>query len=170
LFILQQERNLYQIYQQQITECDTALAAYLQTLDDKVEPGSQPPAAEANKRAGSNAPTSFDVRGGTVLDLRCGTDMIDKAELKSRHSAGYVWHNGSSCFIDVSPLEGAARAIPHEHRIFDLKFELFSSVRDLLESRIHVDFAIAPTTVQNSIRFGPPATSYCSETRKTRNL
>jgi len=63
LFILQQELNLYQTYQQQIAECDTALAAHLQTLEDKVEAGSQPPAAKANKRAGGNAPTSFDLRG-----------------------------------------------------------------------------------------------------------
>jgi transposase len=32
LFILQQELDLYQIYQQQIAECDTALAVHLQTL------------------------------------------------------------------------------------------------------------------------------------------
>src|ERR1039458_9292074 len=70
---LQQERNLYQIYQQQITECDTALAAHLQTLDDKVDPGSQPPAAKPSKRAGSNAPTSFDVRG--ELYRISGTDL-----------------------------------------------------------------------------------------------
>jgi transposase len=73
LFILQQERNLYQIYQQQIAECDTALAAHLQTLDDKVEPGSQPPAAKPSKRAGSNAPTGFDVRG--ELYRISGTDL-----------------------------------------------------------------------------------------------
>jgi transposase len=73
LFILQQERNLYQIYQQQIAECDTALAIHLQTLNDKVEPGSQPPAAKPNKRAGSNAPTSFDVRG--ELYRISGTDL-----------------------------------------------------------------------------------------------
>ncbi len=73
LFILQQELNLYQTYQQQIAECDTALAAHLQTLEDKVEPGSQPPAAKANKRAGSNAPTSFDLRG--ELYRVSGTDL-----------------------------------------------------------------------------------------------
>ena len=73
LFILQQERNLYQIYQLQIAECDTALAAHLQTLDDKVEPGSQPPAAKPSKRAGSNAPTGFDVRG--ELYRISGTDL-----------------------------------------------------------------------------------------------
>lgn len=39
LFILKQERNLYQTYQQQIAECDAALAAHLQSLDDKAEPG-----------------------------------------------------------------------------------------------------------------------------------
>jgi transposase len=73
LFILQQERNLYQIYQLQIAECDTALAAHLQTLDDKVEPGSQPPAAKPSKRAGSNAPTGFDARG--ELYRISGTDL-----------------------------------------------------------------------------------------------
>jgi transposase len=73
LFILQQELNLYQTYQQQIAECDTALAAHLQTLEDKVEPGSQPPAAKANKRAGGNAPTSFDLRG--ELYRVSGTDL-----------------------------------------------------------------------------------------------
>ena len=73
LFILQQELNLYLIYQQQIAECDTALAAHLQTLEDMVEPGSQPPAAKANKRAGSNAPTSFDLRG--ELYRISGTDL-----------------------------------------------------------------------------------------------
>src|SRR4029077_12893067 len=61
LFILQQELNLYQTYQQQIAD-DTALAAHLQTLEDKVEADSQPPAAKANKRAGGSAPTSFDLR------------------------------------------------------------------------------------------------------------
>jgi transposase len=73
LFILQQERNLYQTYQQQIAECDTALAVHLQTLEDKVEPGSQPPAAKPSKRAGSNAPTGFDVRG--ELYRISGTDL-----------------------------------------------------------------------------------------------
>jgi transposase len=73
LFILQQELNLYQTYQQQIAECDTALAAHLQTLEDKVEADSQPPAAKANKRAGGNAPTSFDLRG--ELYRISGTDL-----------------------------------------------------------------------------------------------
>jgi len=73
LFILQQELNLYQTYQQQIAECDIALAAHLQTLEDKVEAGSEPPAAKANKRAGSNAPTSFDLRG--ELYRISGTDL-----------------------------------------------------------------------------------------------
>lgn len=62
LFILKQERNLYQTYQQQIAECDAALAAHLQSLHDKAEPGSQPPAAKPNKRAGGNAPTNFNLR------------------------------------------------------------------------------------------------------------
>lgn len=63
LFILKQERNLYQTYQQQIAECDAALAAHLQSLDDKAEPGSQPPVAKPSKRAGGNAPTNFNLRG-----------------------------------------------------------------------------------------------------------
>ena len=39
VFILQQERNLYLIYQQQIAECDTALATHLQSLDNKSKRG-----------------------------------------------------------------------------------------------------------------------------------
>jgi len=73
LFILQQELNLYQVYQEQIAECDTALAAHLQTLEDKVEPGSEPPVAKAGKKAGSNTPTSFDLRG--ELYRISGTDL-----------------------------------------------------------------------------------------------
>jgi transposase len=69
LFILQQELNLYQVYQEQIAECDTALAAHLQTLENKVEPGSEPPVA----KAGNNAPTSFDLRG--ELYRISGTDL-----------------------------------------------------------------------------------------------
>jgi len=63
LFILQQEFNLYQTYQQQIAECDIALQAHLQTLEDKIEPDSQLPPAKANKKARGNAPTGFDLRG-----------------------------------------------------------------------------------------------------------
>jgi transposase len=73
LFILRQELNLYQIYQQQIAECDTALAAHFEILADKAAPGNQPPAAKAGKKAGSNAPTSFDLRG--ELYRISGTDL-----------------------------------------------------------------------------------------------
>ncbi|HXY49103.1 MAG TPA: IS110 family transposase [Terriglobales bacterium] len=73
LFILQQEVNLYRIYQQQIEECDTALLAHLQTLDDRTEPGSPLPPAKTNKRAGGNAPTGFDLRG--ELYRISGTDL-----------------------------------------------------------------------------------------------
>ena len=38
-----------------------------------MEPGSQPPASKPNKRAGSNAPTSFDVHG--ELYRISGTDL-----------------------------------------------------------------------------------------------
>jgi hypothetical protein len=70
---LQQERNLYLIYQEQIAECDAALAVHLQSLDNKSEPGSQPPTTRAGKRAGSNAPTAFDLRG--ELYRTSGTDL-----------------------------------------------------------------------------------------------
>lgn len=73
LFILQQELDLYHIYQQQLAECDTALCAHLQSLDDRIQPGSQLPPAKANKKAGSNAPTSFDLRG--ELYRISGTDL-----------------------------------------------------------------------------------------------
>jgi transposase len=63
LFILQQELHVYQIYQQQIVECDAALQAHLQTVENKSEPTSQLPPPKANKKAGDNAPTRFDLRG-----------------------------------------------------------------------------------------------------------
>lgn len=63
LFILRQELSLYETYQGQIEECDQALAAHLQTLEDQAQPGSQPPPAKSNKRAGGNAPKNFDIRG-----------------------------------------------------------------------------------------------------------
>jgi len=73
LFILQQELNLYHVYQKQIAECDTALQAHLQTLSDKSEPTSKLPPAKTNKKAGSNAPTAFDLRG--ELYRISGTDL-----------------------------------------------------------------------------------------------
>jgi transposase len=73
LFILQQELDLYHIYQQQIAECDTALHAHLQTLEDKAKPDSKLPPPQANKKAGSNAPTTFNLRG--ELYRISGTDL-----------------------------------------------------------------------------------------------
>lgn len=73
LFILQQELDLYHIYQQQLAECDIALFAHLQSLEDRIQLGSQLPAAKANKKAGSNAPTGFDLRG--ELYRISGTDL-----------------------------------------------------------------------------------------------
>jgi transposase len=73
LFILQQEVDLYHIYQQQIAECDTALCAHLQTLEDKAKPDSKLPPTKANKKAGNNAPSNFDLRG--ELYRISGTDL-----------------------------------------------------------------------------------------------
>ena len=73
LFILQQELDLYHIYQRQIAECDSALHAHLQTVEDKSEPTSKLPPAKANKKAGNNAPTTFDLRG--ELYRISGTDL-----------------------------------------------------------------------------------------------
>jgi hypothetical protein len=70
---LQQELDLYHIYQQELAECDTALCAHLQSLEDRIQPGSRLPPAKANKKAGSNAPTSFDLRG--ELYRISGTDL-----------------------------------------------------------------------------------------------
>ena len=47
--------------------------AHLQSLEDRIRPGSQLPPAKANKKAGSNAPTSFDLRG--ELYRISGTDL-----------------------------------------------------------------------------------------------
>ncbi|HEY8668720.1 MAG TPA: IS110 family transposase [Tepidisphaeraceae bacterium] len=62
LFILRQQMQTYGAYQKRIEECDEALAAHLMTMEDKAEPGSQPPLPKAGKRAGGNAP-QFNLRG-----------------------------------------------------------------------------------------------------------
>ncbi len=72
LFLLRQERNLYEIYQRQIKECEQELAAHLKTLDDRVEPGCQLPLPPANKRPGG-APSNFDLR--SELYRISGTDL-----------------------------------------------------------------------------------------------
>ena len=49
------------------------MCAHLQSLGDRSQPGSRLPPAKANKKAGSNAPTSFDLRG--ELYRISGTDL-----------------------------------------------------------------------------------------------
>ena len=73
LFLLRQERNLYEIYQRQMKECDQELAAHLKTLDDRAEPGCPLPPPPANKRPGGNAPSHFDLR--SELYRISGTDL-----------------------------------------------------------------------------------------------
>ena len=72
LFILRQERDIYGEYQKRIEECDDAIQAHLQTMDDKAGLGSRPAAPKAGKRAGGNAPR-FDLR--TELYRISGIDL-----------------------------------------------------------------------------------------------
>ena len=72
LFILEQERHLYQIYQQQIAECDTALAAHLQTFDDKV--GTRSPTTRSKAQQESRRQCSDQFRS-------CAESYTASAEL-----------------------------------------------------------------------------------------
>jgi hypothetical protein len=74
LFLLRQERNLYEIYQRQFKECEQELAAHLKTLDDRVEPGCPLPPPSASKRPGGKVPSDFDLRG--ELYRISGTDLM----------------------------------------------------------------------------------------------
>jgi len=86
LFILQQELNLYQMYQQQIAECDTALQGHLQTLQDKIEPDRPLPPAKTNKKAGSNAPSSFDLRKELYRISGADLTQIDGINVMCAHT------------------------------------------------------------------------------------
>jgi hypothetical protein len=71
---LQQEVDLYHIYQPEIAECDTALCAHLQTLEGKAKPDSKLPPTKANKKAGSNAQAI----------LICGESYTESADTSKR--------------------------------------------------------------------------------------
>jgi len=62
LFVLRQQMQTYGAYQKRIEECDEAIQAHLMTMEDKAEPGSQPPTPKAGKKAGGNAP-KFNLHG-----------------------------------------------------------------------------------------------------------
>ena len=74
LFVLQQELQLYQMYQQQIAQCDEAIEAYLMSLDSQIEPKElesvQKPSQK--KKCGGNEP-AFDLR--THLHRISGVDF-----------------------------------------------------------------------------------------------
>lgn len=63
LFALRQARDLYQVYRQKISECDTHIEQYLTQLDSKVDPIAKPPppCKRGNKKPEGNQ-VSFDLR------------------------------------------------------------------------------------------------------------
>jgi transposase len=71
----------------------------LQTLEDKVEPGSQPPAAKANKRAGGNAPTSLDLRG--ELYRISGTDLTQIDGINIMNAQTIIIMNAQTIIAEV---------------------------------------------------------------------
>lgn len=74
LFVLQQELQLYQMYQQQIAQCDQQIEAYLASLDSQVELEEIEPVKKSppTKKYSSNTP-AFDL--GTHLHRISGVDF-----------------------------------------------------------------------------------------------
>ena len=74
LFVLEQELQLYEFYQQQIEECDQKIEQYLFSLDDKMELEVTPETSSMlkKKRYSSNVPT-FDL--GSHLYRISGVDF-----------------------------------------------------------------------------------------------
>jgi transposase len=62
LFVLGQALELYEMYQQKITDCDVRVEAHLQTLATKVEGDLTLPPPKRNKKPRKSAP-QFDLRG-----------------------------------------------------------------------------------------------------------
>jgi transposase len=80
LFILQQELQLYEIYQQQMTACDVEIERHLNVFTDTVDPNTDPPPKP--KRRGQKQPGNapdFDLR--THLYRITGVDLTQIAGL-----------------------------------------------------------------------------------------
>ena len=82
LFILQQELQLYEIYQQQMAACDVEIERHLNGFIDKVDPNTDPPPKpkRRGKKQPGNAP-DFDLR--THLYRITGVDLTQIAGLGS---------------------------------------------------------------------------------------
>ena len=80
LFILQQELQLYEIYQQQMAACDIEIERHLNDFIDKVDPNDDPPPKpkRRGKKQPGNAP-DFDLR--THLYRITGVDLTQIAGL-----------------------------------------------------------------------------------------
>lgn len=80
LFILQQELQLYEIYQQQLAACDTEIERQLNDFIDKVDPNTEPPPKpkRRGKKQPGNAP-QFELR--THLYRITGVDLTQIAGL-----------------------------------------------------------------------------------------
>lgn len=80
LFILQQELQLYEIYQQQLAACDVEIERHLNDFTDQVDPNTNPPPKpkRRGKKQPGNAP-DFDLR--THLYRITGVDLTQIAGL-----------------------------------------------------------------------------------------
>ena len=80
LFILKQELQLYEIYQQQIATCDVEIEQLLKTFTNKIDPRTNPPPKpkRRGRKQPGNAP-DFDVR--THLYRITGVDLTQIAGL-----------------------------------------------------------------------------------------
>jgi transposase len=62
LFVLRQHVELYQIYQEKITDCDLQLRKHLETLGSKIDPQKQPIGARPKGKSNSRNAPAFDLR------------------------------------------------------------------------------------------------------------
>ncbi len=73
VFLLRQELETYQMFQDKIAECDQQLHKLYQTLEAKADPKHLPP-VKRNKRAHGNIPAGFDLRA--ELYRATGVDVV----------------------------------------------------------------------------------------------
>jgi transposase len=76
LFVLQQEQESYQTFQQKIAECDRQLQRHYATMEAKADPKQLPPVAR-DKRAHGNVPAGFNLRDELYRTIGVDLTAID---------------------------------------------------------------------------------------------
>jgi transposase len=111
LFVLKQEFDSYQMFQQRIAECDLALHEHYRTLKIKASAEQLPPLPR-EKRPRGNAPASFDLRAALYEATGVDLTTIDGINVMTAQTlVAEVGHDMSrfpneaafASFLDVSP-------------------------------------------------------------------